>query len=178
MKIYNIELKRVRGFEKISIEQFTKDMKNYLHLIENKKIREVYNKIKKPVRKTIKSAGYDINSVINFYLNPGEKIKIPTGIKAYMLPDEVLYAHIRSSLGFKYKVGLLNQVGVIDSDYYNNQDNEGHIWIGIMNDGKNPLEVKSGEAVAQLVFNKYLLCDGDNRNTGDIRSGGFGSTGK
>lgn len=56
-------------------------------------------------------------------------MKIPTGIKANMENNDVLFLVVRSSMGFKYNVRMCNQVGVIDSDYYNNIDNEGHIWI-------------------------------------------------
>ena len=66
---------------------------------------------------------------------------------------------VRSSTGFKYNIRLVNQVGVIDSDYYNNEDNEGHIFIKIQNEGDKAVSFKAGDAVAQGVFVKYLATD-------------------
>ncbi|MCF8009453.1 MAG: hypothetical protein K9K32_06775, partial [Halanaerobiales bacterium] len=106
---------------------------------------------------------------------PGSEIKIPTGIKAYMQPDEVLFAYPRSSLGFKYYCRLANTIGVIDADYYNNEDNEGHIWIKIRNEGDKQMKIKCGEAICQVIFQKYLLVDGDSFE-GERRKGGIGST--
>ena len=103
---------------------------------------------------------------------------VPTGVKAYMKPDEVLYIHIRSSLAVKRQLVLMNSVGVVDADYYNNPDNEGHIFIALWNRGKEAVTLKAGERLAQGVFMKYLLADGDTAGKGQDRQGGFGSTGK
>ena len=65
-------------------------------------------------------------------------------------------------MGFKYNVRLCNQVGVIDADYYNNEDNEGHIWLRIQNEGDKAVEFKKGEAIAQGIFMKYLTTNSDN----------------
>ena len=104
----------MRKFEKISKEQYEKDLKGKCE----------YEDISLPVRSTKHSAGYDFKSPIEFELNPGEIIKVPTGIKAQMEDDEYLMLLVRSSMGFKYNVRLCNQVGIVDSDYYNNTDNE------------------------------------------------------
>ena len=132
-----------RGFEKISFEQYVKDVGGERH-----ELAEEYLDIKLPRRATAKSAGYDIYSPFSFELNPGETIKIPTGIKAYMQDDEVLKIYIRSSLGFKYDVTLSNNVGIIDADYANAL-NEGHIWIKLINHGDKTLSINKGEAIAQ-----------------------------
>lgn len=156
-----------RGFEKISQEQFDKDFKD-LDII---KLEE----IKLPKRATARSAGYDIFSPIEFTLKPNEETLIPTGFKAYMLKDEVLKIYPRSSLGFKYFTRLANTVGIGDSDYYNAEKNEGHYWVKLRNEGEKELNIEKGEAIAQAIFQKYLLSDGDDF-TGEERVGGFGST--
>lgn len=73
-------------------------------------------------------------------------------------------------MGFKYNIRLCNQVAVIDADYYNNENNEGHMWIRIQNEGDATVELKKGEAVAQGVFMKYLVtdsdCSGDSKREG------------
>ena len=159
-----------RGFEKISFDQYVKDVGGERH-----ELAEEYLDIKLPQRATSKSAGYDFYSPFSFELYPSETIKIPTGIKAYMQDDEVLKIYIRSSLGFKYDVGLSNMVGVIDADYHNNPNNEGHIWIKLINHGDKTLSINKGEAIAQGIFEKYLKADND-KPVKDERVGGIGST--
>ena len=108
---------------------------------------------------------------------PGECIKIPTGIRAYIEDGWVLKIYPRSGLGFKYRLQLNNTVGIIDSDYYNS-DNEGHIFIKITNDSKEgkTVSIKKGEAFAQGIFLEYGITYDD--DTEEIRNGGFGSTTK
>ena len=103
---------------------------------------------------------------------------MPTGLKAYMKNGEVLLVFPRSSLGFKYYCRFYNTIGVIDKDYYNNKDNEGHIFIKIRNEGNKDMLIKQGEAMCQFIFMPFLLVDKDNFNIGDDRVGGFGSTTK
>lgn len=153
----------MRDFEKISFEQFSKDVK------EDK---ELYNKYKLPIRDSIASAGYDIFLLEDIELKPNETIKIPTGIKAYFENDEVLVLVVRSSMGFKFNVRLVNQVGIVDADYYNNKDNEGHIFVKIQNEGKETVNFKAGEAIAQGIFLKYLTTKSD-KNLGLDRSSDY-----
>lgn len=156
----------VRGFEKISFPQYKNDNLDI----------EYYDKYSLPVRATTNSAGYDFFALNDYIIKPGDIIRIPTGIKVYMQNDEVLLIFIRSSLGFKYNMRMCNQVGVIDSDYYNNESNEGHIWICLKNEGDKEVKIKRGEHFAQGVFTKFLKVDNDATVTS--RTGGFGSTNK
>lgn len=66
-------------------------------------------------------------------------------------------------------------MGIIDADYYNNEDNEGHIMLGLYNTTDSDVTLAKGERVAQGIFYKYLTADGDSADA--TRSGGFGSTG-
>ena len=91
--------------------------------------------------------------------------------------DEVLYLYSRSSMGYKYDVTLSNSVGVIDSDFYNNEDNEGHFKVKLINHGTKDFEVKIGDRIAQGVFMKYLTVD-DEEEIINERTGGIGSTNK
>ena len=155
-----------RYFEKISYKQFKKDIMDDNNL---------YIEYKLPIRKTKYSAGYDFLAIDDFEIKPGEIKKIATGIKANMLEDEMLMIFVRSSMGFKYNVRLCNQVGIIDKDYYNNPDNEGHLFVKLQNEGDKIFRVKKGEAYAQGVFTKFLTCGEEVLNE---RSGGIGSTNK
>lgn len=143
----------MRDFEKISFKQFAKDIK------DDKKI---YEKYKLPIRDSKATAGYDLFLINDIEIKPNEIIKIPTGLKAYFEEDEVLLIFVRSSMGFKYNIRLVNQVGIIDADYYNNKDNEGHIFVKIQNEGNETVKLKAGEAIAQGIFIKYLTTESDN----------------
>ena len=158
----------MRKFEKISFEQFIKDVKDD---------KELYESYSLPKRSTKNSAGYDFFALYDYTLKPGETMKVPTGIKASMESDEVLFLVDRSSMGFKYNVRMCNQVGVIDQDYYNNPNNEGHMWIRIQNEGNMDYIVKKGEGMIQGIFMKYLKTD-DDIESESVRNGEFGSTTK
>lgn len=142
----------MRDFEKISFEQFKKDVcDDYSE----------YLKYELPKRDSDRTAAYDIYLLDDLELKPGEVRKIPTGIKAYFEKDEVLLLVVRSSMGFKYNVRLCNQVGIIDSDYYNNSDNEGHMWLSVQNEGVDTFRLSKGEAIVQGIFMKYLTTKSD-----------------
>lgn len=172
--------KRNRGFEVISLNQWSKDVSKLTGLIDKDGFNFgiiQHSKIKLPKRATAHAAGYDVYSLFGFTLLPNESVEIPTGWKAYMNPNEKLIFHPRSGLGFKYFVRLANTTGVGDSDYYNCEKNEGHYWIKIRNEGDVELVINSGDAIAQCIFGDYKLADGD-RLSGEKRIGGFGSTDK
>mgnify|MGYP003007925605 FL=1 len=126
-------MKRIAAFEKVSFAQYEKDFAEAFPGHETAEIRAIYDDITKPKRATAGSAGYDFSAPVAFVLKPGETIKIPTGIRARMDEDWVLCLFPRSGQGFKYRLQLNNTVGIIDSDYYNS-DNEGHIMAKLTND--------------------------------------------
>ena len=158
----------MRKLEKISFEQFSKDVENN---------RELYDSYNLPIRKTKLSAGYDFESLFDFTLKPGEIIKLPLGIKVCMNDDEVFMLYVRGSQGFKHNVRLCNQVGVIDADYYNNETNEGHMFVRLQNHGDKDYIIKKGDAICQGIFMKYLTVD-DEGEIEETRKSGFGSTNK
>ena len=130
-----------------------------------------------PVRKTKHSAGYDIEAAEDVVIPKFKKgIKptlIPTGLKAYCMEDECFLLLNRSS-GPKKGFILANSVGLIDSDYYGNPDNDGHFLFAYFNCSDHDIEVKKGDVIGQVVFTKYLVVDNDNAK--GERTGGFGST--
>lgn len=162
---------RIAQFKKVSDGEYWRNRPTSYDSISE------YHSIKLPHRATKGSAGYDFYAPFDFELNPGETIKIPTGVRTKIDNGWVLQIFPRSSLGFKYRAQLDNTVGIIDSDYYNS-DNEGHIFIKITNDSRNntKLSIKAGEAFAQGIFIKYGLTADDNVTA--IRNGGIGSTNK
>lgn len=163
-------------FHKVSYEQFKKD---YLEsgcggFIESE-IKEIYDNIKLPKRATKGSAGYDFFAPFDLLFENNVSLKFPTGIRCEMDEDTVLILVPRSSLGFKYRLGLNNTLGVIDSDYAFAK-NEGHIQCKMTQDRQPMIAVYQGEAYMQGIFIKYLKTDDDNTN--DVRVGGIGSTSK
>ena len=133
-----------------------------------------------PERKTKYSAAYDLeaaeDTVIPAFKMGMKPTLIKTGLKAYMMPDEVLIIVPRSSGPKKQGILFPHSMGVIDKDYYGNEDNDGHIFVQCINIKDEDVIIKKGEAVAQAIFQKYLMIDGDNAE--GIRKGGFRSTSK
>ena len=160
-----------------------------------------------PRRQTLASAGYDIEAAedivipsiwrLNFVrifrlIRNGHQlyerdykladkilkpILVPTGLKVYMPEDEVLVLANGSSNTFKKNLALPNGIGVIDADYYNNPNNEGELFVQVLNYGVRPLHIKKGDRIAQGIFMKYLKTDDDDPISRQ-RLSGFGSTNK
>lgn len=132
-----------------------------------------------PVRKTSKSAGYDVESAEDVVIPPFEKggkpTLIHTGLKGYCQDDEWFMLANRSSNPVKKNLVLANGIGIVDADYYSNENNDGEFMFAYYNIGNEPLEIKKGEVIGQVVFQKFLAVDNDNA-TAVRRGGGFGST--
>lgn len=157
----------MRCFEKISYSEFKKVFG------DNKTL---YDEYILPRRGTKYSAGYDFFAIKDYIIKPGEILRIPTGYKACFENNEMLMIVVRSSVGFKYNVRLTNQVGIIESDYYNNIDNEGHMWVLLQNQGDKDFVINKNDAYVQGIFVKFNITDDDCAT--DERKGGIGSTNK
>lgn len=170
-------MKKIAKFEKVSYNQFKIDFMDSFPQYNEKEVEEIYHSIQLPKRATKGSAGYDFYSPIDFELNPGQTIKIPTGIRVRIENGWVLGLYPRSGLGFKYRLQLNNTVGIIDSDYFFS-DNEGHIFMKVTNDSNEDktVEVPAGTGFAQGIFMQYGITEDDDAE--GIRNGGFGSTTK
>ena len=128
-----------------------------------------------PCRATAGSAGYDFYAPADLRLEPGQTVRIPTGVRARIDAGWVLMLFPRSGLGFKYRLQLNNTVGIVDADYFG-ACNEGHIFVKLFNAGDRAVSVTAGEAFAQGVFVPFGLTV-DDAAEGE-RTGGFGSTGE
>lgn len=169
--------KRIAQFFKVSYEQYKEAYLDTYGDAAEEEIKKVYDSIKLPKRATLGSAGYDFFAPVAITLEPGKTVKVPTGIRAKMENDWVLKLYPRSGLGFKYRLQLNNTVGIIDSDYYNS-DNEGHIFAKITNDSNEgkTVEIAEGTGFMQGIFIEYGITLDD--EVTDVRNGGFGSTTK
>lgn len=121
------------------------------------------------------------DEVINGFVESIEKEQVKatlvkTGIKSYMQKGEVLKLYIRSSMAAKKGLALANQTGIVDKDYFNNEDNEGHIMVPLINLSALPVFIPAGTRIAQGIFETYLVADQDDAQ--GVREGGFGSTGE
>lgn len=169
-------MRRVAEFEKVSLDTFIRD---FYEAHEGSKVSEVllkqcYEYLPLPKRATSGSAGYDFYLPYGIYLRPHNSIKIVSGYKIRLDEGYVLKLYPRSSLGFKYKLSLDNTVGIIDSDYYNNPRNEGHIIDFLTNHSNETLFLDAGDRYIQGIIEKFYITESD--NTTEKRVGGFGST--
>ncbi|WP_288528837.1 dUTP diphosphatase [uncultured Secundilactobacillus sp.] len=160
-----------------------------------------------PYRTTKQAAGYDFESAVDFTVPSIWKLDflkvlwairheqtiapadadrakrilkpflVPTGIKSYMQDDDVLILANRSSNPLKRGLVIPNGIGVIDADYYNNESNEGEIFIQVLNFGLTDAVIKKGERIGQGLFLNYLAADNDVTPKQE-RQGGFGSSGQ
>ena len=184
------------GFERVSPEQFMKDFTNLINtttanafgikeVIDLHTISANYdNIIKLPERSTKNSAGYDffLPSIFTIKLNESiinKPLIIPTGIKCKLPNECFLGLYPRSSFGIKKGIYLANTVGIIDTDYYNNLDNEGHILVALNaryagdDNAFGITVINGGEKFVQGLIQPYLTF-GDNVDV--EREGGIGST--
>ena len=99
---------------------------------------------------------------------------VPTGVKCRLDPGTYLELSVRSSCPLKYWLILANGVGIIDSDYYNNPDNEGEIFFQIINLSPFPVYLQKGDRIGQGIIHKYITTE-DDAAVGK-RIGGTGST--
>lgn len=169
--------KKVARFKKVSYEQFKKDWIHTFNAFTSseERFKEIYSNIKLPKRATAGSAGYDFYAPFNYTLHSGQTLNIPTGIRCQMVDGYVLMVFPRSGLGFKYQLGICNTIPVIDEDYFYS-DNEGHIFIKLVNRGDKPVDIVAGKGFAQGIFLPYGITLDDNADA--VRNGGFGSTDK
>jgi len=168
-------LHRIAAFEKVSFTQFKLGAELCDVPLHGDKLLTAYQRIALPARATAGSAGYDFGSPFSFTLSTRETITIPTGIRVNIQPGWWLGLLPRSSHGFKFRIQLDNTLGVIDSDYYN-AENEGHILVKLSNDsltGKH-LRLNEGDGFAQGIFLPYGITMND--HAARERTGGFGST--
>lgn len=157
------------GFTMTLYERDNSNKRGFKPVVENKRKNKYYHL---PTRGTKNSAGYDFYSPDEYIVRPNEIVKIWTDIKAYMQSDEFLMLNVRSSMGGKFM--LANTIGVVDSDYYSNIDNDGNIGFFLKNISDQTQLIKQGERIGQGIFIKYLKINND--NTISERKGGIGST--
>lgn len=148
-------------------------------MVKFEKVKKMENvEIKLPQRSTKNSAGYDFFAIEDVVF-PAKKItRIMTGIKCELMPDMVLILTNRSSNPSKKHLILINGVGIVDADYYNNLDNDGEIGFEFYNISDEDVIIKKDEKLGQGLITNFIKTEDDYvLNLNNTRAGGFGSTG-
>jgi dUTP pyrophosphatase len=125
-----------------------------------------------PKRATEGSAGLDVSSSVDLTIPSQKWLAVPTGI-SIMVPKDC-YARLAPRSGLAFKYGIQVGAGVIDSDY------TGEIKVILFNHGENDFTIKTGDRIAQLIFEKIFtedLQEVDELVKTERGAGGFGSTG-
>lgn len=164
---------RIAKFEKVSWKQFLSDNKDLQQSFGESCVRELYDSIQLPMRKTAGSAGYDFSYPMDLVITPHSYMVLGTGIRCRICPNWFLDINPRSGLGFKYGIRLANTRGIIDSDYYYS-DNEGHIMVKLVNDSDKEVVIAKNSGYCQGIFTMYGITEDDDCQS--VRNGGFGST--
>ena len=165
----------VGKFENVSLEQFRSDF-----MKQDIETNSISNPPQLPQRSTNGSAGYDFIAPFDIKIPFGKSMIVPTGIKCAIREGWFLALFPRSGQGFKFGIEIANTVGIIDEDYYNNENNEGHIMVKITNKDisiHKDFEVKAGQAFCQGIFLPYGVTVDDDKIEKAVRTGGMGSTG-
>ena len=131
---------------------------------------------KLPQKGSKKAAGYDFFNPEEVTIQPHTVTYVKTGIKALFPDDMVLLLFNRSSNPKKKNLILINGVGVVDADYYNNEDNEGEIAFAFYNISAVPVILQKGEKLGQGMFTNYKDVTNYTEEDVEERKGGFGST--
>ena len=161
-------MKRIAKFHKVSFQQFLEGWTDTFGEQKETEVRDIYESIRMPRRATTGSAGYDFFTPVDVTLQPGETIKIPTGIRAEMQEDWVLNLYPRSGLGFKYGFQFVNTIGLVDSDYRD--------AIRCKFTVRHPLDLVKGQKFMQGIIVHYKTFPEEKAPVA-VRKGGFGSTG-
>ena len=132
-----------------------------------------------PSRGSEYAAGYDLYAYfktpsIGAKIQPGDTVKVGTGICAEIPEGYFGAIFARSGLATKQGLRPANCVGVVDSDY------RGEIIVALHNDSSEQQLVTKDERIAQLVIIPFLPVEFnavDELNDTVRGTGGFGSTG-
>lgn len=129
-----------------------------------------------PEHATSESAGLDIRTPVQLIIPPFSRVVVATDLKAFMQPNEFLSIHIRSSIGIKKGLILTNCTGIIDMDFFENEENDGNIQLALTNTTAETIVIAENERVAQGIFQPFLRVGG--QQTANKRTGGIGKTGR
>ena len=148
-----------------------------LRLLHDVSLQQVLSNLFESAKETTIAQPLTLTDVANLTgKHKNRPTLVSTGMKCKLDPGTYLELSVRSSTPLKHWIVLANGVGIIDADYYNNPDNEGEIFLQLINLSPYDILLKKGEKIGQGIIKQYLTTE-DDAATGD-RLGGFGSTSK
>ena len=169
-------ISKYEGQDELLPERATKNSAGYDFIVAEDIVVPSYQKIFNSIQDIIQNP-ISISDLSQLTKKYGCKpTLVPTGVKAFIPKCYYLQLSVRSSCPLKNWLILANGVGVIDADYYNNPDNEGHIFFQLINLFPSDIQLKKGDKIGQGIFIPYVTTSTD-KTTID-RVGGFGSTDK
>ena len=133
--------------------------------------------MKLPQRSTSYAAGYDFMLPVDVLIPIGKRIIVPTFIKIKLDKDKLLEISPRSSYKIYKGLTFPHSPCVIDSDYFENPKNDGHIFLCFYNISDAPIYLSKGDRCAQGIIKKFYVVDGDEYGNGNMREGDVGSSG-
>ncbi len=144
---------------------------------QNVKIKKLRENAVCPSYQSASAAGADLYAALDsaITVEKGQTVFVPTGVAMEIPEGFVGLVYARSGLACKKGIAPANKVGVIDSDY------RGEIIVALHNHSLEPVQVLSGERIAQIVLTPYLTAEFqecDELSDTARGEGGFGSTGK
>lgn len=125
-----------------------------------------------PTRGSEHAAGLDLYAIEPALIKPSAQVKIPTGL-AVEIPRNH-YGRVAPRSGLAVNHGVNVHAGVVDSDY------RGEIHVCLINHGNQPVDIRPGDRIAQLIIEQIRIMPATwaNELAGTERgAGGFGSTG-
>jgi len=138
------------------------------------KVKRLSNEAKIPAYQSEEAAGFDLHSIEDVVINPGERKLIGTGLAFEIEKGYEVQIRPRSGLAVKHGITVLNSPGTIDSDY------RGEIKVLLINLGNEKFEIKKGDRIAQAVIAPVIqaeIIEVDSLSDTKRGAGGFGSTG-
>ena len=148
-------------------------------MVKFEKVKRMEEDIRLPERSTLNSAGYDFFAINDIVIPAHTTQIVMTGVKCELMPDMALILANRSSNPIKKGLLLINGIGIIDADYYSNDDNDGEIGFAFYNMKDTNVEIKKGDKLGQGLIVNFIKTEDDYTSCTKVtRAGGFGSTGK
>lgn len=131
-----------------------------------------------PQRAHDTDAGFDLTSINDDWLAPGETKLFKCGFRMSLEPGYEAQIRPRSGLSLKHGIHVLNSPGTIDAGY------RGDVGVILHNSGEKVYHVQAGKTrIAQMVINKLpeveveVVKSEDELGQSERSTGGLGSTG-
>jgi dUTP pyrophosphatase len=138
------------------------------------RVKQIHPNALIPSYQTTGSSGFDLHADHDAVIQPGKWASICTGLVFEIPEGYEVQIRPRSGLALKQGITVLNSPGTVDSDY------RGEVGVILINLGKEPFRVQSGERIAQGVIAGVLKAEfeiASDLSDTQRGEGGFGHSG-